>query len=156
MPHICLGSPPPPLELNTDRCITVYCFCFLLSTYQWNKTSFISIFEWWPVNSPGSFVLKAFSIVTFLEIWAQKLFLMTALTLAHPFVKHVATQFISNVAYFGKSLSPPKPGKRISKEGGGGGGGLWRLTQIQIQIQICLFGVLYKYIDYFQISKNYK
>ena len=22
--------------------------------------------------------------------------------------------------------------------------------------QICLFGVLYKYIDYFQISKNYK
>ena len=27
---------------------------------------------------------------------------------------------------------------------------------ICIYIQICLFGVLYKYIDYFQIGKNYK
>ena len=50
------------------------------------------------------------------------------------FVKHIATQFISNVAYYGKSLSPPKPGKgrktRITRKEWGTGRGEILQTQV--------------------------
>ena len=96
----------------TFLCVkTVYCFCFLLSTYQWKKTLLISIFEWWPVNSRGIF-LESFQHRHFPWNLGPETFLDEGHSgLNNLFVKHIATQFISNVAYFGKSLSPPKPGK---------------------------------------------